>query len=153
MALVYLISFSAATIDARLYAPRPVLVAGYVFGLNQHWVMFRQPGKTSHVFEVRGLLENRQTVDLIESGDADWKHVRDMHRHTNFRTYYRRLEEDWYDPMRTTYARWICREWNADPTRTRLVGVQMDVLRTPIPPPGVTPGRTIRGTAWRRPCE
>lgn len=143
--------------------PEPLAVVREATGLYQDWTMFAPyPEVTSAWPVIVGQLRDGTVVDVYNRrrGAPDWSkpaYVSEVFRDDRWRKYLSNVEDLTYGddarPHLLNYARWLCRDWNADVSRPRdqLVGFRI-YFQVEWTEPDYRPKRLVRRRVWTHDC-
>jgi hypothetical protein len=115
----------------RSLLPFPADEITAMLSLRQNWEMYGGVAPRDFRMRTTGLLRNGSTIDYQTNAEAEtWPRLYDLLHHYRGRLYFERA---WNGPELEHFARWTCREWNAEqrPGR-RLVGLHFEVEKTPL---------------------
>jgi hypothetical protein len=126
---------NARTLRPSLSPPAPLERVAHAARIGQGWLMYApSPRHVDVWFEHRGRLANGNPVDLDRaSGGAGWTEVKRAWADYRFLFQLQKLAAPKWHELVSTYARWLCRQWNQDRRGgARLELVTVSVVIEPI---------------------
>lgn len=128
--------------------------------LDQFWDMFAPyPYKDDGWMVIEGRLADGTVVDVLHpdrpvSYDKP-HHLSQTHRNIRWHTYLGRISQREYADNRLWFAKYLCRDWNADKLEQhrerRLMAFKINYVTETTPPPG-QPLLTEQRTLWTHQC-
>jgi predicted DCC family thiol-disulfide oxidoreductase YuxK len=124
--------------------------------IDQGWPMFApRPWQDDGWYVIPGQFEDGTELDLRTLRPVDWrkpKRVEDTEPNVRWRTYHTMFWHQHLANYRQYYAKWLCRDWNADAADgAHLMGLRIIYMLEHTPPPGGTPSIEQR-VLWRHSC-
>jgi hypothetical protein len=135
---------AAAQVSHALAPPRALARIGRFLHLRQGWLMYApSPRHIDIELEHRGQLADRSLLRLDDAeGGPSWRTVRAAWTDYRFQYYLQKLVNPQWEGSAAAYARWLCRQWNADHAGDdRLESITVSAVARPITLPG-EPERT-----------
>jgi hypothetical protein len=131
MALAWVVMVNLSYRDGRIALPHWFLAPGYPIKLYQLWDMYHSPRHVEQRFDFLGTTRDGSQVSLWDEGPGErWKTVQAIQSDYNFKIGQfmlrgQRVSGD----LKVAYARWLCRQWNADaPPERSLVSLELAAL-------------------------
>lgn len=152
VALVYVLFYNIQGVVDALSVPEALDEAGHAIGLNQRWDMFApSPSKWDGWFQIRGQLENGDTVDLLYDRPHPAGERPGPVYPFRYAAYLRFIAHR--PDSRPAFAIWLCNDWNFFQKKSpALRQVQMDFYLEETPPPG-TPAAVTPVPFFTLPCD
>ncbi len=130
-ALAWVLIVNVASRVERIALPHWFLAPGAPIKLDQNWRMYAAPRRVEIRYDFLGITRDGRRVSLADEGPGEaWQVVRaiqsDYHfRQSQFMLRWRVVSES----LKLGYARWLCRQWNADaPPERGLVSLDLIAL-------------------------